>query len=1173
MAPKCVQAPDEQALPRQSPTPPPQRYSDEVLAALEDARQLNLQAPESRLAEMASTPEGAAKVRRLIEENYFLRSMAKRVTLKPGSGNRMSQWIARHFPTLLARGSDAAKVRNFLEDVGAGGRKLLDTISVTGDSAAGLTSRLLVAPLMENGYKKVRKAIRDGGAHIPKDTIDRMWLDAVELARVPVAHRKVSAGKLTPGAYRTMSNKYDAFLKRVSSYGLGQETVKVLLSEAEEVNKAFEDLHAIGDLAGLDVGDVTNSGISYMPRQFTEDFKFRLRRMDDDVEAAFQKAPALGVDAAFLRSRTTYDLGVEDEFILASVLGLVDSKRIGTLQKQIDNVTDELLRQDLLDELAELRFDATEQLAPLLDDNGALSRELADLPTPVIERLVDSGVLSKVPMTTTEVADRLMREYDLPYSGIDDLLMVDPRAAYNKAKAQLSAQLEKTFALRGMSKDAITNGWGVTPQMARVMPEYASFKPIKPSVLQKAGINPNTVTPLHYHPLVADTIQSMFEVATDPATLGSFAATWQYIWDLSKKQVLTTTGFLGRHVLQLQFTAAMAGTNMAQVIPSIQDWVRFSQRGLDGLSQAPKYTIGGNAYSLRDIVSEGLKRGVLDTGTGVGVDVVLGSLGSQALNPAKIAQAMHNWGSIATGRGALPRVVNGQVRWDFVEYGAGLLKRGTDELASKVMGPAVWLEQAYKLAFIRTKLDLSIGNQMGQFLVGGRPRQYNSLDDIFNEVGDYYLDYGTRGKGDDLIARNVAPFWMYMSRSMPAVYRHMLRHPQQFVLWNRLYSLASEEVRENWNPPEGGLAEWQQGAFGNVYLPHPEDTGDKTRLIHIPFHAIDPIADVLNRTDNVAQSILRVLGFESDSNVKEQLKRIDPTQSQNVLRDTLGQFATGKAIFAALTLEDDRGRSLVQGPDDQWATLLGLPVLGGRFSPLTRYMIENTLPSVANLDRWNPGEVFGVREQRNAAGEVVREAQPSVFGFQREVADSDVDDLRGAYGPTGFLDRVNILRAAGVTLNSIDTAVGMGFTVRDMNRAAKEHKKNFTRISKALEEGAIKGRQATVAYDQMVTHAALYLEIETGKWEGGQWLNARDYLTPNQQKKAANLALKKLKADAKTLNQLNAITRTHGGTPTTPDVDPKTLTQDDVTSPPTRPSQLRALEADPQDVQGLYMDP
>ena len=1262
-------------------TPPP-KYSDSVLKALEDLRTANVELPEARLAEMARTPEGQARLKRTIEENYFLRLLANRVTLRPGSGNAMSQWIARHFPALLSRKTDLSKVRQFLEEAGSGGAKLIDTLSLTGDTAAGLTTRMLIAPMMENGYKNVRKSLRQGGVTLSKDVIDRMWVDAVELARVPVMYRKVSEGVLSDGAYRAMTRKYDRFLQRVSSYGMGEESVKVLLREAESVNKAFEDLHAISDLAQLGVGDITNAGIQYFPRQFTSDFKFRVRRLDSEVEQAFLRSPGLGFSEAMNKSRTTYDLLPEDELMLASVLGLVDDttenrvKRLRNLvngtdaevdvpgmradainelysvreerarlkyvqrrkqferanpeeaarvkhkrklreaeleyraaspadapaandealqatyqrkvqradnqleveleratqqrleleQKELaeleklrverdsklferSSVVDETVRE-AKDELARLTNEATDKLAELVDQDGLLARELVKLPTPLIERLVDSGVISKVPMTSVEVAEHLIKKYDLPYSGIDELMVVDPVQAYRKAKGQLSDRLRKSFTIKGMSKQAIEDGWGVTATQRAASPEYKNFVQLSQAKLELAGID--APDGLYFHPMVADAVHTIIDVSTDPASLGTLASIWQYTWQLAKEQVLTTSGFMGRQVMQLFISSALSGTNMAHIPTSISDWVKFGKGGVDVFDNVRKFKVGDVEYTMRDVVVEAIKRGVLDNDVGVGIGFTIGKSGDPTGNPLKIGKALQNWGAAATGQGAIPRVVDGKVRWDAVEYGAGLVGRLSGDAAAKVMGYGIWMEQAYKLAFLKTKIDLSLGNALGQFVVGRKPRSYDSLDDIFTEMGNYFLDYGTAGMGDRMISKNIAPFWMYMSRSMPAVFRHVIQNPTQYITYQRLYHLANEDVRQRGeDAPEGGFAPWQQGPYAHIYLPHP--SGDPEKFIHIPFSAIDPVGDVLNRTDDIANSVLRLLGYHT-GNSKEQLDQIDPRQSSNVIRDVFGQFGAFKTLAGLVTGTDDRGRSLKLRPDQEWETMLGLPLVGGEYSPRTRFIIENTFPAIANLDRWNPGEVFGLREKKDPWGEVIRDGKPSVFGFNRTASDSDVDDLANG----GLIGMVNMARAAGLTVNSVNTLVGMGYTTKQMDGIAKELKRTFAKYEKASVDTNLSPQQRAKARQAMVTAAALYLEVETGKLEGGLWLNARDYLTPAQQDKAERAALKRLKkqakAEAKRAKQVSAITRTAPPA----EVEPPTI--DDVptiTSPRQIPPDMR----------------
>lgn len=1153
----CQLEPNE---PRERKVPSPPRYSDDALDAVESLRDANLFMPEARIAEIAQLEGGTEFLQRIIDENYFLKSMARKVTLAPNSGKHMSQWLARHFPTFVGKNKSISKVRNFLEEVGQGGANLLDTLSMSGTTPDGVMARLLVAPSMENGYKKVRRAIKDSGIGLDKKTLDRLWIDAVEMARDPVMYRRASEGVLTKRALKALSNRRDRFLARLDSLGLGEQTVQTLLREAEEVNKAFEDLHVIATVAGVELGDVTQNGIQYMPRQFSSDFQFRMRRMDDKVEQAFRQSPGLGFSAAFAKSRTSYDLVVEDEFILASVLGLVDHKRISELQKQIDTVTDELLRADLEQELAELRFDATDALADKINGDGILQRELLDLPTPLLEKLIDSRILSKIPLSTTEVADHLIKKHGLPYAGIDELITVDPVKAYNKSRDQLSRRLQKSFMLKGASRDAIEKGWGVTSEMKRANPEFASFVELSPDLLKRAGID--APDGMHFHPMVADSIHALMEVGTDPAQLGTLAAVWEYTWKLAKEQVLTTSGFLGRQVIQLFIQSGLGGTNMAHIPTSIGDWAKYQKQGLglDVFDQTRKFTIGGEEYTLRSVMEEAVKRGILDSKAGAGVGNALGKSGEEALNPLRIGQAMHKWGSIATGMGVLPRLEGRDLRWDFVEYGAGLLSRASGDAAAQVMGTGVWLEQAFKVAFLKTKVDQSLGNVLGQFLVGRKPRRYNSLDEIFDEMGDYFLDYGTKGVGDQFLAKRVMPFWMYMSRSTPAVFRHLMRNPQQYVLYNRLYALANDEAKSAGdNAPEGGFPTWNQGSFGHAYLPHPRSTDAEPRWIHIPMLSVDPVAEVLERTDNAASALLGLLGFRS-GNSKEQLEQVDPTATRDALRGVFGTFGPGKSLYSIVTRTDDRGRSLILDEDDAWETMLGLPVVGGKYAPMTRVLIENTLPIVANIDRFNPGEIFGLKEKRDVLGRVTREGKDSVFGFARTSGDSDVDDLSGG----GLLNPINYVRGMGITVNSVNTMVNMGYTEKQMARTAKELRKSFAKYDKAANNPDLPEAQRRKAREMMVTTAALYIEVETGKIKAGQWINSRGFLTAEQQDKADRAAMARLKKTVRHDNKVNA-TRRALGQDAPDDIDPK-----DVVNP--EPLPVNVSDVPPEDVEKVFGD-
>lgn len=1211
-------------------TPDPKRRSEEPkrqpsAAARSTARriqELNLHNPDLRISEVARTPEGVKFLQRKLNEDYFVRIAAENAALGTYKASNLGQWIARHFPMLIPDGP-LKNTRKFLTSNRLMGEALVDTFTLAGDTLEGTVARVKVTQLFTDGYKRVEKTLKDNGVRLTRDEMQRLWIDAIELGRSPVLLRQLSDGAITERARAYLLKQHDKFVKRLGDLGLGEETRKLLLREAEDINNAFEDLHTVADLAGLDYGDVTLGGIGYMPRVFSSDFKFRLRRLDEGVEKAFAyDDPVRAVNSALRKSRQSYDLIVEDELMLAATLGLVKEAEVKRLRRLLKNAPDkvsttrsellgaldtelegltfrhnknrELLEKKLTTKAAaaeqayaaahaeapkkrnpqahldaarakldkvyasnadtlqkmttkheeeltkyyakrneqlsgfdeyggadkaqarlhDLLVESTDELARYINEDGALITELLKLNSDTLDGLIDSGVLSKVPIPTTQLADELIKRYDLPYSGIDELIITDPHQAYQYAKEQTKRAMGKSSVMRGFYREALDNGWGVTSAEVFANPDaYKGWHKLDPDLLlERFGLDKslNPPTPLYVHPVVEEQLIGVLSVATDPATLSTFARVWQYTWKLAKEQVLTTSGFLGRQVWQLFIQAGMSGTNLARVIPAIGDWVRFGSVGLDAFDDTVKLYANGT-MTKRQMVAEAMQRGFLDThqAVGVGTAVVKSTESASGIDPRHMMKALNKWGAIAKSYGVLPDSKGG---WAFVEYGAGLVGRASNDAAAHVMSWGVWLEQAFKLAYLDTVMRTRGLDELAQLMTGNKARFYPDMDSAIKNARDYFLDYSDFGDGDRFIAKNIAPFWMYMSRSVPATVRHVLRHPQQYMTMQRLYHLASQDVRENpRDNPEGGVAPWQQYESGTIYLPHPDNDG---RLIHIPLASIDPVADVSNRLNGIADALgtaLGVYGPDGSRGFVEEGKTLTGGggRTGSVLRAMLGQsFGPAKSVLALITKEDPRsGRELLLKPGQPTPTIMGLEVPGGEVSPLAKFLIENTLPVVGNLNRWNPGGVFGRKERTDAAGNVVLPSSPSWLDTAR--TDSDLN-----YTPD-LSPALQFLKSTGIAVNSIDLAVGMQYTVSDMDRTAREVKTRYGRLYKVITDPNTDEKVRARSEEQAIALAALYVELETGKVSGTQWLNAEGYMSNEQRTKAEQAALRKLESAAK----------------------------------------------------------
>jgi hypothetical protein len=223
---------------------------------------------------------------------------------------------------------------------------------------------------------------------------------------------------------------------------------------------------------------------------------------------------------------------------------------------------------------------------------------------------------------------------------------------------------------------------------------------------------------------------------------------------------------------------------------------------------------------------------------------------------------------------------------------------------------------------------------------------------------------------------------------------------------------------------------------------------------------------------------------------------------ENYINGTYGSIKAFKGLFSN---KDRFGKPLVTGASEQQVSMLGVPVPGGKYAPLVKYITEQTLPSIGNLNRFNPFEVFGLKEQTDARGNVTRNAKASWLGAVRTDNDGTKDDLGG-------VSAVSAARALGLTFERVDTTKNMQFTEDNFKRAVGDIKKAVGRLEKAREEEPDKnGQRYKMLSDAIITQKALAADIELGRVKAQGWLDSRGVPTRSGQRKFEELK-KKTKA-------------------------------------------------------------
>ena len=772
--------------------------------------------------------------------------------------------------------------------------------------------------------------------------------------------------------------------------------------------------------------------------------------------------------------------------------------RISKWEKEVADL--ETTGKELLDakqELDRVITQATEGLNGVLTNEKKLLTELANLPDSTLDALVDSGVLSKLPMMTEDLYEHMVKRYKMPYKGLEELMITDPRRAYQAATDQLRQLMGKSVMSQAMFKDAVEYGWGITGATKANDPaQYGKFVKLSPEVYRRFGIESLPgAEEVFLHPMVADMYTSILEVSTDPGSLSTFASVWQYVNRIFKKQALATTGFVGRQLFQVFVSSAMAGTNMANLIPGIYDYIRFKRVGIDIFDNTKKVYAGGK-FTEREMMVELFKRGAIDnthhTTPIAGQVSQVASESYGAWNPMNAGRALGYWSSIITGRGLFPRIKDGKLGWDAIEYGAGLFERMTDEASGVLMAIGTNIENAAKLAHYRSTLRDGAANAVGQYITNGKRFHFTDVDAAVKHARDYFFDYSDMGVGDKFISKNIIPFWSYMSRNMPAVVRHVLRNPTQYMAYQRIYALMNQEVREaGEDAPEGGFMPWQKG-FGRIYVPHPN--GKPNEWLHIPFTPFDPVADAINGFEEGAKGLGQMFGLFPGS-YKDDIAQVSPTNHTIPFLDTVVEQGYGsiKALYGLISKKDPgTGQSLIQD-ETKTTSLLGVEIPGNK-APLIKFLIENTLPSVSNLNRFNPGGVFGIKEQEDGFGNTTRKAKPSWTGAARSDSDTNKDGLTS--DPLVFA-----ARSLGLTINSVDTVKNMGYTETELSMAVKDMKTYTKKLEKRLGELEPGTGEYQKIADSIVTTKAIAAEIELGRAKTETWLNSRGAQTSTQRRK------------------------------------------------------------------------
>lgn len=962
-----------------------------------------LEANARKYADKTANQIAQAARKKQYYDDLFIRRMAKLEHLNPKAADRASAWIANNFNQKgKALGLDPSL-----------------KYSTPGEVRYGIQqARRLAEGFVEEvgkfkAIREIKEVVRTikgmvKGKNLPFESVDELIQMAVEVGQIPAKRGAYGIG-VNGDAY--LMAMYDDFVDLLKSHGFSQFEIDNLIDQAAKISDNLAEVRAVGNAFGLNIGDL--QGLGYFERIMTDvgdRFVKELKSADELLQSFKSSAVGEGklkFQAALEKSRKTYKYIPEDEALLAYMLG-----------KEVD------------------------ELRPILADPRELTKFLhSELTDDQLKQLVDMGIASKIPMTTQEVFEYFVKEFDdLPFKGMSEMFRTNPVEVAEYYVQNLKKSAGQSAMINTIFRDGISAGWAVTAEDVANNPGlYKGFKKIDADIIKMYVPDFPGTGSAYVHPIVADSWRAILDVATDPAKLGTFAGTLKYIGSFLTQSLLITPQYAARILYSSTVATIAAGGNLLRAPGALFDNFKVAFGGLEALDDTKKvFTVGGKQYTKRQLYKEFIRFRSQDFNAGM--------LERTDFSPKEILKSIQQPGrqlnywwqytqAFGGGKGAA--------------YFADLVKGAQSSFFQPFAAFGSFLETGMKWSTLMSLTDKNPLNQIGQFAssLGQFPRNFNSLDEVFRHIDEYFYPFDDVGRVTSTVSRYIRPFAVYAMNNPPAVIRHAIRNPEPFLNYWRIRSFINQDAAQDEELNEATVPDYVAEGGALFFFK------DKDVAVALLTNNYDPISEAVSYFNKVQRDIASVFGWYHGTSGQQR----DQMEARgNFAKWVQDMFKETQPIYRNLAELVTGIDSATGKPIDKDETVEQDSFLGVRMNPVVKWALSS-YPPLENLDRWNfagtPAEgVFGEpayidpRTNKPYVDEQGRvyEGKPSWAGYERTAKQID------KYHPINQKIALRPLRWAGFQVKVLDLAANAQWTYTDIERNMKEAKGMITRASRQL---------------------------------------------------------------------------------------------------------------------------
>lgn len=856
--------------------------------------------------------------------------------------------------------------------------------------------------------------------------------------------------------------RYVTFLSK--TLGLNPIDVQEVVRLTSEPVQVFHEALLIARKAGINVGDLKKSGMGYFPHQYSKDYLRRMNWIREGDNIKFGDGDTLTTFQAFNKARESSNFIIEDEVVLDWLLKKYGGKNVyqdigKRINKDVTGVAD-IYDNDMV-----------------LDD--AIARVLPDA---TIDHLVESGLLSKIPLTTDRVFNRLKEAYDLPYASVNEVMNVDYGKAMQLYKKQLENMAVDANVSYGMVRGATQEGWGVTETEVFSNPElYKAFRPLSqviPESLRERyllgvdGFGHDVLGNTYVSPVVADLIHAEMSIISDPHVLGQLGVALSFLRKFNTTMWLSTSQFIGRQFISNVTQLFAAGGNPSTIAEDLIRRTYAGTRGQDMLqvwnNTKKTFRLEGEDLTERELYIKLISTGYINDYTQAGIQA---STGKYTPSDSLLKQASRTSRQLKDTFRRFPGHF-GKTTKEALSY--------IDEFIDGAVGSPfrfanVELETLAKFALAKTTFSK---NKVAGFVTGS-PQIYDikNLDEFVDYSSRYFYKYDEpifKGKVADAVS-TVVPFLNYRTQNLHGTFKQLLTHPAKFANYLRWYAYANQPMEKE-DLPLGGINDYVWDTLPIYYKIPKEESGLKDdTFFYFPTASLIQQAGAKSDIDGMWE----LLGQGYKSLTDKNPAKVDETPIKKLVKNE--SFLWAKFLYAAATGEDpDTDYALGETPGSKPSSMLGV-----KMSPWAKYSLGMLFPPLNNLDRWNPNDVFGQAPYYDQYNSKYVEGKTSWAGAERTQKDR---------GDKPINPNTQIQELMGIKGNFIDVAYNMGATKDDVYFAIRDN----ISLLKTMEKNkqTLVSQEERDAIDQQIPIIREYifqLQVEHAKVD--QWIKKHGFTT------------------------------------------------------------------------------